>query len=121
MKGRCLNEDNPNYFNYGGRGIRIYKAWLDIKTFVDWATNNGYEEGLTIDRINVNGNYEPGNCRWVTMKEQANNKRNTVLVDYNGESKSRYEWLQIMSAKYGEAFNAFRDLGFLKETLPNLN
>lgn len=85
---RCNNENYVRSYNYGGRGITVCQEWLDSPdAFISWAYANGYEENLEIDRIDVNGNYEPSNCRWVDVVTQANNKRTTVYVDMpNGES-----------------------------------
>jgi len=77
MKSRCLRKSNPKYSRYGGRGITICDAWLNIKEFAAWSLNNGWEEGLSIDRIDNNGNYEPLNCRWVTLSENSRKKRTT--------------------------------------------
>lgn len=97
IKERCENANYYNYRKYGGRGIKVCDEWHDYKAFEEWALANGYDEtakrgDCTIDRIDVNGNYEPSNCRWASAKEQNNNKRNTVFVDYNGERKSISEW-----------------------------
>lgn len=83
---RCYNAKNHAYKDYGGRGISVCDEWLhDFKAFYDWAMSNGYKEGLTIERINVNGEYAPENCRWATKKEQASNRRSNHLVNYNGK------------------------------------
>lgn len=75
MKQRCYNENNPKYEFYGGIGISICKEWMNsYLSFCIWADNNGFKEGLTIDRIDVNGNYEPNNCRWIPFEQQKENK-----------------------------------------------
>lgn len=79
MKSRCLKKDNKSFKDYGGRGISICDEWLDFNEFKLWANDNGYMDNLTIERINVNGNYEPSNCTWITKSAQAKNKRNSKL------------------------------------------
>lgn len=81
MKRRCNNEDCKDYVNYSGRGIRVCDEWLNsFESFREWAIGNGYDKSLTIDRINNDGNYEPKNCRWATVKEQSLNRRSNVLI-----------------------------------------
>ena len=76
MKSRCYNQNNPRYASYGGRGIAICDEWKnDTKEFVIWALNNGYHEGLTIDRIDADGNYCPENCQWLTRSENSKKKK----------------------------------------------
>lgn len=96
IKARCNNQNQTYYSHYGGRGIKVCKEWEnDFETFYSWAMNNGYKDGLTIDRINNNGNYEPSNCRWVDRFVQANNKRNNYVFEYNGEKKTIHEWSRL--------------------------
>lgn len=89
MKMRCYNKNNNDFKYYGGRNIKICNEWLNnFKTFKDWAIKNGYQNNLTIDRIDVNKNYEPSNCKWSAIQEQQWNKRNTIYYKYKGETKS---------------------------------
>lgn len=84
---RCEKPTNERYSSYGARGISVCDEWSGkegIYNFIEWAENNGWRPGLTLDRIDVNGNYEPSNCRWTTWEEQARNKRNTKLYPYMG-------------------------------------
>ena len=79
MKGRCLRKTHPKYERYGGRGITICEEWISIKGFSEWALNNGWKEGLTLDRIDNDGNYCPENCRWVSFSENSRKKRTTKI------------------------------------------
>lgn len=85
MKDRCERERCPAYKNYGGRGIKVCEEWHDFQTFYDWAMANGYQENLTIERINNDKGYYPDNCCWITREEQAKNKRNIRYVEMDGE------------------------------------
>ena len=96
MKTRCYNVNSTYYANYGGRGIGICDEWLSDKSkFVKWAKDNGYRDGLTIDRINPNGNYEPTNCRWIPKSEQALNRRNSIRIKIDSKEYSIKELSQI--------------------------
>lgn len=101
MKKRCYLKSYKAYKDYGGRGIRVCDEWRnDFMSFYNWAVANGYKENLTLDRIDVNGNYEPNNCRWVDWKTQQNNRRDNIHIQYNGENKSVYEWANTFDIKY---------------------
>lgn len=81
MIARCTRKTHHAYKYYGGRGISVFDDWKNnFESFHNWAINNGYYSGLTIDRINNDGNYEPSNCRWVTMKVQSNNRRKPIMT-----------------------------------------
>lgn len=102
MMRRCYDKTNQNYKDYGGRGI-IVEAWWNevgvdkailIARFVYWCRANGWDNKLSIDRINVNGNYSPFNCKFSTRKEQARNRRNSIMVTAFNETKTYCEWLE---------------------------
>lgn len=98
MKQRCYNKNNQDYQDYGGRGIAVCNEWKDdFQAFYNWSMANGYKEGLTIDRINVNGNYEPNNCRWITNEAQANNRRSNVNIKYCNYNYNISQWAKILN------------------------
>jgi hypothetical protein len=100
MMQRCYNNSNTRYLDYGGRGITVYQEWHDLPSFYTWALTSGYEEHLTIDRIDNNGNYCPENCRWVTQQENQNNKRTNKYITYNGRVHTISEWSRILKIAY---------------------
>lgn len=96
MKDRCNNPDCKVYSDYGGRGIKVCKEWIDdFSAFQKWALANGYKEGLTIDRKDNDKGYSPDNCRWTDRKIQGNNKRNCRYITYKGQRKTVAEWSEI--------------------------
>lgn len=95
MKERCTRASHPSYPNYGERGITVCQEWSDsFEAFRDWALSNGYRDDLTIDRIDNDGNYEPGNCRWITLKEQQRNRRNNRLITHDGRTQPMKQWAE---------------------------
>ena len=105
MKQRCLNANHPKYHRYGGRGVTIHEDWLTSAGFKEWALSAGYEEGLCIDRVDNDGNYEPDNCKWVTMSENARKKRTTkITLEQAGTIRERLsagENANSLAAEYG--------------------
>jgi len=95
MRTRCRNKNFHKYKNYGARGIKICDDWSDFTTFREWASSSGYSDELSIDRIDVNGDYEPSNCRWSTPKAQSRNKTNNRTISYMGETRILTEWSDI--------------------------
>ena len=106
MLQRCYNINNSGYQMYGGRGISVCEEWLnDPKSFYDWCLLNGYGDGLSIDRIDNNGNYSPENCRWVDFYTQANNTRKNVYIEFKGEVHTIKEWSRITGIKYNTLYS----------------
>lgn len=98
IKTRCYNSNSKSYNDYGGRGVKVCNEWLnDFNTFYDWAMSNGYNDNLTIDRIDVNGDYEPSNCRWATPKQQANNTRRNNYITYKNKTYTITQWGEILN------------------------
>ena len=116
IKTRCYNHKCQKYKNYGGKGISMCKEWLDdFMSFYKWSNENGYETGLTIDRIDVDGNYEPNNCRWVNWKTQQRNKSNNVYVEFNGKKVCLKEYAELKGISYDKARYEVKHCGKVKK------
>lgn len=106
IKRRCYTKTNPSYKYYGGCGVAMCDEWhKSFRLFYEWSMANGYNENApkwtcTIDRIDVNGNYEPSNCRWITMKQQTLNRRANRIIEYNGKTYCLVEWARILGFNY---------------------
>lgn len=104
MKQRCANPNKPDYKWYGAKGIKVCDEWKDsehgLEKFYNWSINNGYSDNLTIDRIDSNGDYEPSNCRWVSLNNQQSNKSNNVLIYVNGEEITAKKYCEINNINY---------------------
>lgn len=116
MKRRCYNSKTPRYKDYGARGIGICDEWLNDKNgfdnFVEWSITHGYSDNLSIDRIDVNGDYSPENCRWLTLTEQNSNKRDTLWVDYKGERIQLVKLCKKLNVTYDMVHNRIYSLGW---------
>lgn len=109
MLARTRNKKHKFFKDYGGRGISVCDEWQkDFLNFYEWAISNGYKEGLTLDRKNNDGNYCPSNCRWVTHKEQQNNKRNNHWLEVDGERHTIAEWSEKTGLKHSTILNRIR-------------
>lgn len=113
IKSRCYKKHDTRYDRYGGRGIIVCDEWLnDFKSFYDWAISNGYNENLTIDRIDNNGNYEPQNCRWATMKEQCNNRSSNIAITIGNTTKNIMQWCEIFKVDYKKVYARYQRNGY---------
>lgn len=113
---RCEKETDKSYKNYGARGISVCEEWHDPCKFFEWADKSGYKHGLELDRIDVNGNYCPENCRWITSLENNNNRRNNVFISMNGEEHTISEWCRILGVT-AKKFNYHRGKGYTGDEL----
>lgn len=101
MINRCTNPNDRGYCRYGGRGITVCDEWKDRNAFAKWALSNGYANGLSLERIDNNGPYAPNNCRFATVKEQANNRRSNHMIEYRGETRTLAELAKESAVSYG--------------------
>ena len=122
---RCTNPKRDRYKNYGGRGIKVCEEWINSSdNFIEWALSNGYKNDLTLDRIDVDGDYKPSNCKWSNLKEQANNKRSNVFINIDGDIKTVAQWSDCTGIsrniiykwvnRYGEEYAVSQILNFIE-------
>ena len=111
IKARCLNKKDPSYHRYGGRGISVCKRWLRFTNFLEDMGEPPTKEH-SIDRINVNGNYEPSNCKWSTPREQANNRSNNIIFIINNQSQTLSDWCLFYNKPYRRTYKRIFDLGW---------
>ena len=100
MRQRCNNPHNPSYPRYGGRGITICPEWNEYAVFRDWAMRNGYNDSLSIDRIDNENGYMPDNCRWADAKTQTNNTRRNHYINFHGEKRTMAEIARMTGQTY---------------------
>lgn len=108
MVSRCTRETHPRYKDYGARGISVCKEWLSYVVFYKWCMDNNWKVGLNVDRQDNNGNYEPSNCRIVSYKINNNNKRNNIVIEYKGETKTLMQWAQSLNLNYEMLYARFK-------------
>ena len=114
IKKRCYNPHEARYDRYGGRGIKMCDEWREsFQSFYDWATENGYEETLSIDRIDNNGDYCPENCRWSDTQEQARNRSSTIRITIGNATKTLTEWCEIFEVDSKMVFARYKRNGFI--------
>jgi hypothetical protein len=108
MRRRCYNPKAEKYPDYGGRGITVCSEWNNFINFQTWAMSHGYRNNLSIDRINVDGNYYPENCRWANAKEQANNKTDNRILQFRGIKRTVAEWADVVGMDKQLIYNRIR-------------
>ena len=123
IRRRCYNKNRNNYIYYGAKDIKVCQEWnKSFKNFQEWALNNGYKDNLTIDRINNNGNYEPKNCRWVTIFEQNNNVSSNHKILYKGKLYNSMSYFcREMKVDYNKFRQKIRQGYTVQEVLLKIN
>ena len=112
IRQRCNNKNSKHYKNYGGRGITVCEEWDNsYESFREWALNNGYKQGLEVDRIDNDKGYYPENCRLTTHKQQQSNKRTNRMIEFNGETKTLSQWAEYIGIKPNSLLYRIRDHG----------
>lgn len=114
---RCGIKSCPDYHNYGARGISVCDEWLEFIVFKQWALANGYADNLTLDRRDVNGNYEPNNCKWATIIEQNNNKRNVMYITIDGVTDTLTGFAKRTGIRQSKLWKNYHKLGLRGEDI----
>lgn len=121
MKHRCNKASDKHFRYYGGRGISVCKEWnASFGAFLTWARANGYADGLSIERIDNDGNYCPENCKWVPRSEQSKNRRNVIRISYHGETRILSEWIRLLNIDKSRYYK-LKKRGVPTETIFNLH
>jgi len=113
IKSRCYNNKEDSYKNYGGRGITMCDDWKNsFVSFMNWALKNGYSDELSIERNDVNGNYEPSNCTWIPLNRQSANRRSSYIIEYKGETHNLTDWCKRLDLPFKFIHNRIYKLGW---------
>lgn len=116
MKQRCFDKNHSSYKRYGALGITVCDEWKDnFINFRDWSYENGYKEGMSLDRIDNSKGYFPGNCRWVTWKDQCNNRRSNIKITYQGKAQNLKQWCDELKINYKFVYQRMRKSGLTFE------
>lgn len=107
MMDRCYREKAKNYPFYGGRGIKVCDEWKNIEAFEAWVESSNFQKGMSLERLDVNKGYSPDNCIWATSKEQANNRRNTLYIEFDGEIHTSSEWADKLNINHSTLKNRY--------------
>lgn len=118
MKCRCYNKKDSHYIRWGGRGIKVCNEWLsDFNAFKVWSEENGYDKGLTLDRIDNNKDYFPSNCRWCSIEEQNNNQRRNIKITYKGKTQTLKQWSKELNLNYNMLLYRYRNMKLTTEEM----